>query len=641
MARYRESPLVTMHLGVVGIAICRAFVLTIICACTSPVCAEQRDQLLALAHSQFPSLELTECEKNLLEHLSSGDLVYCGAAHNRDDPVPNAEGPRKKDDVDAGLIRWLLLDSKASKLIDPRGLRLVAARVIGQLDLSEASVPVPVTFVNCRFAQVLDVHNARLPQLILDGSWTPGLEGYGLRVEGNVSLRNHFYSASEVSLLGADIGGTFDAGDSSFINPNGNSVFADGMKVGGAVFLGDGFESAGTASLIGVRIGGNLEADGGTFVHPDGYALIVSGGHVEGSVFLRNNFHSEGEVLFTSHIGGSLEADAATFKNEGGDALSAGGAEIGGSVYLRNGFRVEAGNVNLVAADIKGDLVVDKASFAAVTMFLAQRARVKGEFNWSNIEVQSGGRVGLDLTQAIVGPLFDDAESWPGQGDLSLDGFVYERFVSGSPMDADSRLRWLDLQPAKVASQPYEQLAKALQENGDNEGRKRVLIAMETRRYRRAGWPARLWGWVLNVTIGYGYEPFRALWFIAAFVILGTCLFSWGHSAGVITPIASEQQAQHYKPFNSFVYSLETFLPLVELHQARHWLPDPELRPESVTIIKPLTNYLPFKRLAGYRHQFGPNFAKHLRWYLWLHIMAGWFFASMLIAGITGLVQKG
>ena len=30
----------------------------------------------------------------------------------------------------------------------------------------------------------------------------------------------------------------------------------------------------------------------------------------------------------------------------------------------------------------------------------------------------------------------------------------------------------------------------------------------------------------------------------------------------------------------------------------------------------------------------------YLRWYLWAHILLGWFFTSMFIAGVTGLVRR-
>src|SRR5260221_1484493 len=61
---------------------------------------------------------------------------------------------------------------------------------------------------------------------------------------------------------------------------------------------------------------------------------------------------------------------------------------------------------------------------------------------------------------------------------------------------------------------------------------KAVLIEMERERgrYGKLGLLERFWSWILYVTIGYGYDTWRALKFIVFFVILGTVLFFWGRS---------------------------------------------------------------------------------------------------------------
>jgi hypothetical protein len=166
-------------------------------------------------------------------------------------------------------------------------------------------------------------------------------------------------------------------------------------------------------------------------------------------------------------------------------------------------------------------------------------------------------------------------------------------------------------------------------------------VAMENSRlrYGKLPWWSRAWAWALRLTIGYGYKPFRAGWWVAAFLVVGFFLFSWGQDAGVLTQIP-EQDAAVYQPFNGFVYSLETFLPLVDLHFAKHWLPAAQLSPQhSVDLLKHLRRW-PFRWLPPWDHAFGANFGEHLRWYFWFHILAGWFFTTMFVAGVTGLVRK-
>ena len=91
----------------------------------------------------------------------------------------------------------------------------------------------------------------------------------------------------------------------------------------------------------------------------------------------------------------------------------------------------------------------------------------------------------------------------------------------------------------------------------------------------------------MQVTIGFGYVPLRALWWIAGFVGLGTILFGWGYRMRIITPteeaayrefVASGEAPPHYPVFNPLVYSLENFLPVVELHQDKYWRPNPRHR---------------------------------------------------------------
>jgi hypothetical protein len=196
---------------------------------------------------------------------------------------------------------------------------------------------------------------------------------------------------------------------------------------------------------------------------------------------------------------------------------------------------------------------------------------------------------------------------------------------------------------------PYLQLTKVLREVGDDSGARRVLIALENSRRKNPNlsWWSRRWAGVLRVTIGYGYQPLRAGWWVTLFVLIGFFLFSWGQDAGVLTQVKDKDAAaiqnkdvSVYQPFNGFIYSLETFLPLVDLQFAKHWLPAAELSPHhSVDLLKHLRHW-PFRWLPPWDHNFGPNFGEHLRWYFWFHILAGWFFTTMFVAGVTGLVRK-
>jgi mannose-1-phosphate guanylyltransferase len=181
--------------------------------------------------------------------------------------------------------------------------------------------------------------------------------------------------------------------------------------------------------------------------------------------------------------------------------------------------------------------------------------------------------------------MWDDPASWPSAGNLTLNGFAYSELLGG-PTDATSRLRWLRLEPQGYWPQPYRQLGKVLRGQGHDSDATDVAIESLVEQRRTAGLPRleRLWNRLLEVTIGYGYRPLRALWWIAAFVVFGTILFGCGHWLRLITPteeaayerfVETGEPPPHYPPFNAFVYSLENFLPVVELGQDPHWRPNP------------------------------------------------------------------
>ena len=117
-----------------------------------------------------------------------------------------------------------------------------------------------------------------------------------------------------------------------------------------------------------------------------------------------------------------------------------------------------------------------------------------------------------------------------------------------------------------------------MRERGSDVGAVDVIIAQEDARRHQGGlgWGARVWSCVLDATIGYGYRPMRALWWILFFVALGSVLFGLGYHERAITPtepdaydafVKTGEPPRHYPPFNAVVYSLENFLPVVDLHQ--------------------------------------------------------------------------
>ena len=79
---------------------------------------------------------------------------------------------------------------------------------------------------------------------------------------------------------------------------------------------------------------------------------------------------------------------------------------------------------------------------------------------------------------------------------------------------------------ARYAAQPYQQLAAGYRARGEDRQARQTLIAQRDDQLARTDtdWPERLWGQITKITLGYGYQPWRALLFLAAVVALSCVL---------------------------------------------------------------------------------------------------------------------
>jgi sRNA-binding regulator protein Hfq len=421
----------------------------------------------------------------------------------------------------------------------------------------------------------------------------------GMAVKGSVFLNNGFKANGEFHFLGAVIGGDFDCSDGNFINEHGYTILADRMDVKGSVFLNNGFKTEGGVRFLGAGIGSNLDCSDGNFINENGYAISADGMNVKGSVFLNNGFKTNGEIHFLGAvIGGDFDCSDGNFINENGYAISADGIAVKGSVFLNNGFKVE-GKVSLVGATFGG------------------------HFTWR--EVNLTGKTILDLRNAKTGVLWDDEKSWPAKGNLFLDGFVYENIGDNAPKDAKSRIEWLNRQgDERFRPGPYEQLAKVLEKMGHNEDAIKIRIEKEEKitKHGGFGWLGKFRRDVFWFFLGYGYQLWRSWLCVGVFIVFGSFVFWKGRKADIIVPMEKDayvpgkgrQLRERYPKFgilDALIYSFEMFVPVLDLRLAKYWIPDANKR-------------------------WGPV----LRWYMWLHIIAGWTLTTFLIVGLTGLIKK-
>ncbi len=206
-------------------------------------------------------------------------------------------------------------------------------------------------------------------------------------------------------------------------------------------------------------------------------------------------------VLRNSHLGG-LNCYKADLRNESGPALNARALRVDHDVDLREFVAIGRGGgatVNLSGARIDGSLIFKPARLEAA---------------------------GSD--EAV----------------LDLDGLTY----FGLPIGISSR-EWLYLLrkgTSAYASQPYQHLAAAHLAAGHDDEARRILIAQRNDQlYRLAltGRAQRSWARFTGWTLGYGYQPWRAL--VGLVIIIATAIILTvtvgGH--GALVPAQSSAHA--------------------------------------------------------------------------------------------------
>jgi hypothetical protein len=565
--------------------------------------------LVKLAASRFPNL--THAERALLEHadvknVGRADYAVAGPSAKLDDPSNNPANAANWDaqrEIRASLIRWMSVDPDAIRQIDPQGIRVLGAKIIGGLNLSLVHVPFAITLRNCAIPEAMELADAEIPSLGLPGSYSGPIHGDFSTVSGRLNLGDGYHANGIVSLQEAAIGSLY-AGDGHF----------------------------------------QYVAEPGYYLTSYKSALNLLYARISGSVWLANGFESNGGVAVSyAKIGGDFACDSGHFLNPGNFALDAPGADIGGAVWLdsaesfqntvaHGGYFIADGLVRFDAAHVGSFFMVNQAKFNGKPGephgLHAPGLIVHGPLLWRDAVLENGAQ--LDLSGASVTSIVDQQSSWPAPGNLLIDGLTYSGFATpdtrDAPGDADTRLRWIALQPT-YHPQPYRQLAKVLREAGDDSGAVKVLIAAGDAQYGQHGFFGRMLGWLLKVTIGYGHRPFRTILWMAGVMLLGWLLVSTGARAGVMratwpdSPPPSE--AATYEKLHPMLYSLDVFLPFVNLHQEHYWWPDAERSGEC--------------SILGARFRISGAF---LRYYLWAQVIAGWLLSAIFVAGVTGLMRN-
>ena len=490
-------------------------------------------------------------------------------------------------------------------------IQLREARITGSLDLGYAS---------------------------LTAVGSPALRADNVVIGGRLSATG-LQAVGEVRISNMRIAGWLSLIDANLRNPGDVALGAGGLSVGGGLWCGGSFVAQGQIRLVGASVGGNLSLAGAELSHPDGDALNldratlgdvdaarlrVRGGRVSmrntqitgqvslaaahldagagktaltmdeatvmGSLDLRG-LHARGELsLRTCAVSGRVSLVKAVLENESDIAMRLSRSRIAADLFC--GEMTVRGTLKLTGATVGSDLLLNEVSLSspggvaldarnlrAGTLALLPREPIEGR---------------VLLQDARLGRLRDDPQRWPAEP--ALGGLTYADLEPHLP--ARDRLRWLPLGSGGFQPQPYEQLANWYMANGQPAEARRVLHMKERRQRGTKPFSGRLWGFLQDATVAYGYQPWRAVIWFLGLLAAGSATY-----AACPPPALDPAQAPH---FNPVFYTLDLLLPVIDL---------------------------------GQKHAYNPSGAE--QWVSYVLIAAGWVLATTIAAGAARTLNRG
>ncbi|MFD0901379.1 hypothetical protein [Actinomadura sediminis] len=533
-------------------------------------------------------VELTAAERRVWRAFRTGAKV--DFSRDGDDAADGAAwGPERT--VRAWVLRKLLLRPPEDGEV--AALRVSGARIAGKLDLQYATVEHPIRLWACHFEEIPNLYASHLTQLNLSKSFLPGLFAATMHVSGVLRL-TECRVPGRMSLGGVRVAralflerarlGTPGTNQGEIVHLN-HSVLEDDVWA-------PGLEAHGEIRLNSASITGNLNLEDAVLSNPGARVLEADSMSVGQSV-MAARLRAEGEVdLRGARITQKVDLTGVRLSHPvghpAGYALDAENLGVGSDVVARRA-RFE-GEVNLRGATIPGQLDLAKARVSHPSgQALRASATTIGEV-WLR-EARLDGL--LNLRRARFGLLHLP----PGAlgGDVRLDGLTYESLDPRLPPKV--RVPMLERDVEGYVPHAYEQLAAAYLRAGDDIASRNVLLAKQRRRRRTLPLYRRVWGYLQDVTVGYGFRPLWAAGWLAGLLLAGAVAFGFEHPPPL--------KADEHPDFNPLFYSLDLLLPIIDFGQQKAFKP------------------------AGWR-----------QWLAYTLISTGWVLATTIAAGVTRTLSR-
>ena len=476
------------------------------------------------------------------------------------------------------FLRAILLDAVPDFKLHEKGLRLKGLRIEGTFDLQGVTCEYDILFSQCFFEKRINLLNAKLQGLSLDGSFCPGVIADQTSFDGSVFLRNGFETAGEIAMPGAQITGDLQICDAVLNSNSEYSLFATSVIVDGSVYLGDyPFDDIGT----------DLQATG--FV-------------TFASATIKRDFHVENVSISASDtVTGTPSATMTAFANTS-VLLSLLRARIGGVFRCRNN-QFSGGYVDMAGANIRR---LNDDPVSASTSYVAKLNGLEYE--------DFSQEANISITSRLAW-----LENRP-------DGVVF----SGQPFEQFARVL------TKMGHQD-EAGSVLLRKEHLQRKLKRQFAAQE----KKIAWRVPfMWftDTVLYYLVGYGYRPIYVFFWTSILVLAIGLMFQKTWNAGDMAPNSAPiliskdwisatqmhsdnpakfwssrgQAGQDYETYNAFAYAADLLIPIVDLGQEKAWAPS--------------TSRSPWGQQAW--------------WMRWFAKAIGWVMTALGAATVTGLIRR-
>jgi len=594
--------------------------------------------------------ELTEVEKKLFEQISQGNK-----ASFQDDPIR------------ADCLIWLHTARETKPYISDRGTWVCGVRIQGDLDFDYIDLNKPLKIEHSNILGAVRLNQAQLHVLSLQGTHLEALYAEGLIVNHDMVLRQARVREN-VQLSMVSVGGNLDCGQCEIQNKSQAEIAlrADSAKVSGSVYLHGNsafspliipFMGQGEVRLAGAVIEGELDCSHSKIINSGKRAFWADDIRVGASAFFNGAKLIGKNSLVGARIGGDLSFEGCQLcltENSAGVSTQRGGGASPPAPFPvegdPHGDKTKPVVLRLDAVEVRSDLFFRK-KFSAVGLISLVDAKINHSLCLKDIKQPE--KMALSLKYATVRTLVDDDQSWPESGYLWLDGLTYqtldrEVFPRAHGTRARQlekhRLRqhlvWLRRQHQCLNYRSYDVLATVLKNGGEEDLAKHIQLSKyrDRRKAKKLSPLNRIWEYLQDWMIGYGFYPERAVWVALCFIVMGWAVFYWAYRSERLIPAGYSQIEVYenksldkdidkqaldpsYPRFHAFFYSLDTFTPILDLQQDRHWhlqSGNREKCPESPPAC----------------------LDEMVRWYLRLHIISGWVVTSFLVVALTGLVRK-